>query len=248
MYNCHLTTCRNTTVNRCSGQSVTFSITQLTRPFLQSLLHNICIFNFKNLEMTVLCDIAPCNLVESDLRFRAVHSLSLQGNALMMEAVSTSETSISTSNYIREKSSYSPLWEPWISSLQASLQTNAWMHSNHLKPVHCTLTCIRRNFSTAGHGCLLGCSTTSLPTFQRSVLPPSSWVSESLIALMEAVQTSEMWVNSYQSTQSYSPEDSHFHNIAMRTSSHSQQFLSNIQTFHRNQSLNQSIQISLNEI
>jgi hypothetical protein len=46
-----------------------------------------------------------------------------------------------------------------------------------------------------------------ITTFQRSVLPASS-----LIALMmEAVQTSETSVNSYQSTLRYNPEDSHLH-------------------------------------
>jgi hypothetical protein len=44
------------------------------------------------------------------------------------------------------------------------------------------------------NGCLLGCS------------------DESLIALMmQAVQTSESSVNSYQSTRRYNPEDSHLH-------------------------------------
>jgi hypothetical protein len=50
----------------------------------------------------------------------------------------------------------------------------------------------------------------SLPTFQRSVRAMSEVAS--LIALMmEAVQTSETLVNSYQSTQLYNPEDSHLH-------------------------------------
>jgi hypothetical protein len=52
------------------------------------------------------------------------------------------------------------------------------------------------------NGCLLGCSTVytgmSLPTFRRSVLPPSSGRSETS-------------VNSYQSTRRYNPEDGRFH-------------------------------------
>jgi hypothetical protein len=43
--------------------------------------------------------------------------------------------------------------------------------------------------------------------FQRSVLPPSSLIT----LMMEAVQTSEMSVNSYQSTLCYNPEDSRLH-------------------------------------
>jgi hypothetical protein len=65
------------------------------------------------------------------------------------------------------------------------------------------------------------CRLISLLTFQLSVLPPSSgwWLNhqclhhpgdEGLITLMmEAVQTTEMFVNLYQSTRHYNPEDSH---------------------------------------
>jgi hypothetical protein len=48
--------------------------------------------------MTAFLDIAPCSLVEGDRRFRSVYCLHHQGdewlNALMMEAVRTSETSV----------------------------------------------------------------------------------------------------------------------------------------------------------
>jgi hypothetical protein len=48
----------------------------------------------------------------------------------------------------------------------------------------------------------------SLPTFQRSLLPPS------LIALMmEAARTSKTLVNFYQATRRYNPEDIHLRNI-----------------------------------
>jgi hypothetical protein len=61
-------------------------------------------------------------------------------------------------------------------------------------------------------GCLLGCSTVytgiSSPTFQRSVLPPSSGGNSLIALMMEAVQTSET-VNLYQCTRGYIPKDSH---------------------------------------
>jgi hypothetical protein len=61
-------------------------------------------------------------------------------------------------------------------------------------------------------GCLLGCSAMqsgrSVPTFQRSLLPPSS-----LIALMmKAASTSETLVIFCHIIQSYNPDDSHFLN------------------------------------
>jgi hypothetical protein len=43
-------------------------------------------------------------------------------------------------------------------------------------------------------------------TFQRGLLPPSSG------CMMEAVSTSEMSVNFYQTTRRNIPEDSHLHN------------------------------------
>jgi hypothetical protein len=42
--------------------------------------------------MTVFWDVAPCNVVQIDRRFRDAYCLLI---ALMMEAVSTSETSVS---------------------------------------------------------------------------------------------------------------------------------------------------------
>jgi hypothetical protein len=52
----------------------------------------------------------------------------------------------------------------------------------------------------------------SLPTFQRSVLPPSSGRLNSLTALvMDAVKASETSVNSYQTTRRYNPEGGHLH-------------------------------------
>jgi hypothetical protein len=42
------------------------------------------------MKMTVFWDVAPCSFVEIDLRFRGAYCLIV----LMMEAVSTSETSI----------------------------------------------------------------------------------------------------------------------------------------------------------
>jgi hypothetical protein len=44
--------------------------------------------------MTIFWDIAPCSLVETDRHFRGAYCLNLQGNALMMDAVNTSEMSI----------------------------------------------------------------------------------------------------------------------------------------------------------
>jgi hypothetical protein len=53
----------------------------------------------------------------------------------------------------------------------------------------------------------------SLPVFQRLVLPPSLGRSGLITLMMEAVQTSETLVNSYQSTRLYNPEDSHLHSL-----------------------------------
>jgi hypothetical protein len=60
-------------------------------------------------------------------------------------------------------------------------------------------------------GCLLGCSPVysgrSLPTFQRTLLPPSS--GRYSTERTEATRTSETSVNFYQTTREYNPEDSH---------------------------------------
>jgi hypothetical protein len=45
------------------------------------------------MKMTVFWDIAPC-LVQTNRRFRGAYYLNDQGNAAMMEAVSTSEMSV----------------------------------------------------------------------------------------------------------------------------------------------------------
>jgi hypothetical protein len=44
--------------------------------------------------MTVFWDVAPCSLVEIDRRFRGVTASITKAIALMMEAASTSETSV----------------------------------------------------------------------------------------------------------------------------------------------------------
>jgi hypothetical protein len=46
-----------------------------------------------SLNMAAFCDIAPCSLVEVERRFRDSYCLHHHGS-LMMEAVSTSETSV----------------------------------------------------------------------------------------------------------------------------------------------------------
>jgi hypothetical protein len=48
-----------------------------------------------SLKMTVFWDVAPCSLVEIEQRFRGTYCLSLHAIVLVMEAVSTSETSVS---------------------------------------------------------------------------------------------------------------------------------------------------------
>jgi len=49
-----------------------------------------------SMKMTVVWDVVPCSLVETDLRFGGAYCLHLQGDiiALMMEAVHASETSV----------------------------------------------------------------------------------------------------------------------------------------------------------
>jgi hypothetical protein len=73
------------------------------------------------------------------------------------------------------------------------------------------------HFGECEDGCLLDCNAvwtvTRLPTFQTSVLLPSSWRSSPW--WWKAVRTSEALVNSYQPMRRYSPEDSHPHYLIL---------------------------------
>jgi hypothetical protein len=96
-----------------------------------------------SIKLTVFWDVAPCSPVETDRRFRGAYCL---WAALMMEAVSTSETSVNfyetTRSNIPEDSHLHPPDDTWVNMEQR------WNNIDRGKPENSENNCYRETLTT----------------------------------------------------------------------------------------------------